>query len=377
MKAVVLEITKHKATVMTSDGDIINVRNKEYDIGQEIILNDAKKVKIFRYAPVWAAAAVIFISLSIGGYSYLSPFGTVSLDVNPSIEYSINRYDRVLNVTGVNDDGQDIVSSINLSGLINKNIETAIDETIDQIDKNGFFTNENDNYVVVTVSSKMEEHSSRLKERLDRNSGKYGNITTITEAVSEETVSEAHKMGLSAGKKMMVDRLDSLSNDSIDREYWNKKSIRDIVREYDRIQELHSSSDTDSGSNRVLNSNIDTDFNMDVNSNTDANSGDNQNIDAEKHKDGDPEADESGKKPDDIENHTLNDLPETENDTNSEYRDSDPKAPEIEQPSNGDHEMNNDHFSPDDNKDPTPPDDASKPSQNPPDNDSPPEPMMP
>ena len=85
MKAVVLEITKHKATVMTSDGDIINVRNKDYDIGQEIILNDAKKVKIFRYAPVWAAAAVIFISLSIGGYSYLSPFGTVSLDVNPSM----------------------------------------------------------------------------------------------------------------------------------------------------------------------------------------------------------------------------------------------------------------------------------------------------
>ncbi len=377
MKAVVLEITKHKATVMTSDGDIINVRNKDYDIGQEIILNDAKKVKIFRYAPVWAAAAVIFISLSIGGYSYLSPFGTVSLDVNPSIEYSINRYDRVLNVTGVNDDGQDIVSSINLSGLINKNIETAIDETIDQIDKNGFFTNENDNYVVVTVSSKREEHASRLKERLDRNSEKYGNITTITEAVSEEAVSEAHKMGLSAGKKMMVDRLDSLSNDSIDRKYWNEKSIRDIVREYDRIQELHSSSDTDSDSNTDSNSNIDNDFNMDMNSNTDAKSGDNQDTDEEKNKDVTPAADESGKKPEDIENRTVNDVPDIEKNTNSEYRDSDSKAPEIEQPSKGDQEMNNDHTSPGDNKDPTPPDDASKPTQNPPDNDSPPEPMIP
>ena len=383
MKAVVLEIAKHKATVMTSDGDIINVRNKDYDIGQEIILNDAKKVKLFRYAPVWAAAAVIFISLSIGGYSYLSPFGTVSLDVNPSIEYSINRYDRVLNVTGVNDDGQDIVSSINLSGLINKNIETAIDETIDQIDKNGFFTNENDNYVVVTVSSKREEHASRLKERLDRNSEKYGNITTITEAVSEEAVSEAHKMGLSAGKKMMVDRLDSLSNDSIDRKYWNEKSIRDIVREYDRIQELHSSSDTDtdsdtdSDSNTDSNSNIDNDFNMDMNSNTDAKSGDNQDTDEEKNKDVTPAADESGKKPEDIENRTVNDVPDIEKNTNSEYRDSDSKAPEIEQPSKGDQDMTNDHTSPGDNKDPTPPDDASKPTQNPPDNDSPPEPMIP
>ena len=277
----------------------------------------------------------------------------------------------------MNDDGQDIVSSINLSGLINKNIETAIDETIDQIDKNGFFTNENDNYVVVTVSSKREEHASRLKERLDRNSEKYGNITTITEAVSEEAVSEAHKMGLSAGKKMMVDRLDSLSNDSIDRKYWNEKSIRDIVREYDRIQELHSSSDTDSDSNTDSNSNIDNDFNMDMNSNTDAKSGDNQDTDEEKNKDVTPAADESGKKPEDIENRTVNDVPDIEKNTNSEYRDSDSKAPEIEQPSKGDQEMNNDHTSPGDNKDPTPPDDASKPTQNPPDNDSPPEPMIP
>ena len=36
MKAVVLDITGKEATVMTHEGDIIGIRNKGYDIGQEI-----------------------------------------------------------------------------------------------------------------------------------------------------------------------------------------------------------------------------------------------------------------------------------------------------------------------------------------------------
>ena len=171
-----------------------------------------------------------------GSYAYLSPYGTVSLDVNPSIEYSINRFDKVLSVSGVNDDGSNIVSSLDVSKLKYKDIETAIDNTIDQIDAEGYFADESDNYVVVTANTGADAHTDKLVERLDKTVAKHEGIRPITSKVSDDDLRNAHEQGISAGKKMMVDRLDDISDDTIDRDKWNGMSVRDIVYEYDRIK---------------------------------------------------------------------------------------------------------------------------------------------
>ena len=103
MKAVILDTDKNEATVMTEGGDIIGIKNNGYEIGQEIILRSGKKrASINRITGiVAAAAAALVITGGIGGYAYYTPYGTVSLDVNPSIEYTINRFDRVLEVNGI------------------------------------------------------------------------------------------------------------------------------------------------------------------------------------------------------------------------------------------------------------------------------------
>ncbi|MCR5233323.1 MAG: hypothetical protein K6E53_05385 [Lachnospiraceae bacterium] len=236
MKAVVLDISDGEATVMTKSGDIIGVRDDRYDIGQEITVKGSLGSNIVRFMPAIAAAAVRMIMAGTGSYAYLSPYGTVSLDVNPSIEYSINRFDKVLSVSGVNDDGSDIVSSLDVSRLKYKDIETAIDNTIDQIDAEGYFTEDSDNYVVVTANTGADAHTDKLVERLDKTVAKHEGIRPITSKVSDDELRNAHEQGISAGKKMMVDRLDDISDDTIDRDKWNGKSVRDIVDEYDRIK---------------------------------------------------------------------------------------------------------------------------------------------
>ena len=53
MKAVVLDITGKEATVMTHEGDIIGIRNKGYDIGQEIEIKSAGNkafAKVYRFS---------------------------------------------------------------------------------------------------------------------------------------------------------------------------------------------------------------------------------------------------------------------------------------------------------------------------------------
>ena len=239
MKAVILDTDKNEATVMTDGGDIIGIRNKGYEIGQEITLHQKKRTgSINRIAGiVGAAAAALVITGGIGGYAYYTPYGTVSLDVNPSIEYTINRFDRVLDVTGINDDGDDILFGLDTKSLINRNIETAIEDTIEQIDAEGYFSDEDGNYVVLTANTKEEAHTDTLLSNLDNNVKQRENLEPISFKVSDDEITEAHSQGISPGKKMMVDRLEGVSGEEIDRSEWNRRSVRDIVNEYDRIRE--------------------------------------------------------------------------------------------------------------------------------------------
>ena len=239
MKAVILDTDKNEATVMTDGGDIIGIRNNGYEIGQEIILHRRKKrASINRITGiVAAAAAALVITGGIGGYTYYTPYGTVSLDVNPSIEYTINRFDRVLDVTGINDDGDDILFGLDTKSLINRNIETAIEDTIEQIDAEGYFSDEDGNYVVLTANTKEEAHTDNLLSNLDNNVKQRENLEPISFKVSDDEITEAHSQGISPGKKMMVDRLEGVSGEEIDRSEWNRRSVRDIVNEYDRIRD--------------------------------------------------------------------------------------------------------------------------------------------
>lgn len=238
MKAVILDTDKNEATVMTEGGDIIGIKNNGYEIGQEIILRRRKKrASINRITGiVAAAAAALVITGGIGGYTYYTPYGTVSLDVNPSIEYTINRFDRVLEVNGINDDGEDILSGLDTKKLINTNIEAAIEDTIEQIDAEGYFSDEDGNYVVLAASTKEEAHTDTLLTSLEGNVKQRQNVEPIAFKVTDAEITEAHSQGISPGKKMMVDRLEGVSDEKIDRGEWNRRSVRDIVNEYDRIR---------------------------------------------------------------------------------------------------------------------------------------------
>lgn len=239
MKAVVLEISENEATVMTHDGDIIGIRNKNYDIGQEINIKRASatlSAKIYKFTPIIAAAAVAVVIIAGGAGLYFNPYGTVSLDINPSIEYTINRFDRVLEVNGMNDDGSDILASINTDRLINRNIEDAVDATIEQIEADGYITDEDGNYIVVSANTKEENHTDELLVKLDNRVKSFEKTEPVIFKVTDDELGEAHRQGISAGKKKMVDTLEEVYGEDIDREEWNKKSVREIVKERDRIR---------------------------------------------------------------------------------------------------------------------------------------------
>ena len=239
MKALVLEIRENKAAILTSEGQIVKVDNKQYRVGQEITFKGPKEkiVDMAKYVRKWgtAIAAALFLFISLGiSYISLKPYGVVSLDVNPSIEFTINRFDRVLNVSGVNDDGRGIVACIDERKLIYKNIEQAIDITLDTLRAEGYLKEEKDNYVVVAANTVKEDHTDRLVGKLDQSIAGKGNVEPITMKASDDELMEAREMGTTAGKMMIVERLDNSSREKINKSNWVNKSVASIVKECEK-----------------------------------------------------------------------------------------------------------------------------------------------
>ncbi|NYB72553.1 hypothetical protein HZF24_00200 [Sedimentibacter hydroxybenzoicus DSM 7310] len=161
MKAVVVEIKDKFVAVLSDDGCISKIKNKNYIIGQEIILkNNLKYIKI---AASSAACLILFITPV---WAYLTPYSYVSLDINPSFEFSINRFDRVLQVNAINDDGRDTVEHIDISKLKNKEIGEAVKNVLTELKGQGYLNNAKEDGVVVAASSKSQEKTDKLTSAL-------------------------------------------------------------------------------------------------------------------------------------------------------------------------------------------------------------------
>jgi hypothetical protein len=74
----------------------------------------ALEVSVGRFAAALAAVAAIALSALFAYNLYHTPSAYIDVDVNPSVELTLNRFDRVIGVRAYNEDGEDIVSGLSL-----------------------------------------------------------------------------------------------------------------------------------------------------------------------------------------------------------------------------------------------------------------------
>ena len=97
MKAVIVELRNGYASVLSDDGCIRKVKDNNYELGQVISMTIIRN-SILKKITMLTASAVAILILGVGTWAYASPYSYISLDVNPSIEFVLNRFDRVLKV---------------------------------------------------------------------------------------------------------------------------------------------------------------------------------------------------------------------------------------------------------------------------------------
>ncbi len=233
MKNIVLEIKRNEAVILSDDGTVSKIRNKNYSIGQVITMENTKKPKskLYSFAASFVAAMII---LTVGAFAYFTPVSYVSLDVNPSIEYSINLFDRVLTYKSVNDDGEEIIQNLDLK---NKKIAQALEETLNKIVAEGYITKDENAGVVISVSdsSKAEVLVKEILEKTEKYLAENDETDEIevdveVEAVGRERVEEARKLGITPGKLNLIEKLRASTDDPEDFviEDWMDKSVKEI-----------------------------------------------------------------------------------------------------------------------------------------------------
>ncbi len=163
MKAVILETRKNKAVALSDDGRVKEILNKNYKIGQTIEMerNTMKKMsKKYRNIAGGIAASLVILLGGGTAYAYNTPVAHVSLDVNPSITYSINSFNKVISEES-NLDAVDILQTIEWNG---KNINQVLEDTILALKEKNYLKNGTwyEDSIIIGVNATSAKNEEKL-----------------------------------------------------------------------------------------------------------------------------------------------------------------------------------------------------------------------
>lgn len=259
MKAVIVECSNGAAVALCDDGTFRKLKNKGYSIGQELFIQEKHHSnRMVQKLSICASLALVLLSFAgIGSHSYVEPYSYVSLDINPSIEYALNRYDKVISVSGVNTEGQQVVSSIE-SDIKNQNITTALGVTIGQLEKDHYINQEEYNHVIVSVYSTNNTKAQSITSRVNTFSAEKSNICSIdTIPVSKEVKDDADSLGITPGKLALIHAVAETTSDSnFDVSKWTDKTVSELET---TIQQA-SSQNPDSGAQPAAANVVNSDY---------------------------------------------------------------------------------------------------------------------
>ena len=170
--------------------DGLKAQTKRY-LSEQI---NKKKRHSFPALRAAAAAAFLFAAVSAGGvWLYLSPAAYISIDINPSLELGINRFDRVVSVESFNSDGQDLAEQLDIRYM---DYSDALEELLSEQTVEAYLAD--GAVMAVTVAGSDEEKTSQILETVETCTAGHTNISCHPGDIEE--MYEAHSEGLSLGK---------------------------------------------------------------------------------------------------------------------------------------------------------------------------------
>lgn len=165
-----------------------------------------------RLATVAAALALIIVG-AFGVVYYNANYAvssTVSLDVNPSVEITVNDKERVLNVNALNEDGKKVIGDMDFSG---SDIDVTVNALIGSMLRNGYLS-DIANSVLVSVEGsdpakddQLRAHIAQEIETLLQTNSFSGSVLSQTVSDDSQLRSLADTYGITIGKAQLIKQI--------------------------------------------------------------------------------------------------------------------------------------------------------------------------
>ncbi|WP_283751089.1 anti-sigma factor domain-containing protein, partial [Bacillus cereus] len=204
-KGIVMDIKKHSVVVLTPNGEFITFKRKvhSYMIGEEISFNKQEQ-RAPRYSiPSFLKPASLLVTcfLCVLLFFYNQPeekvFAYVSVDINPSLEVSVTKDLRVIDLRACNDDGRRILKE--MKRWENKDLQDVIRTIIKQSQEDKYLTN--DKQVMLTAVTKDKSLEPQLEKAMQKLKKEYEtkHVTVVYQSSTMQMRENAKKAGVGTG----------------------------------------------------------------------------------------------------------------------------------------------------------------------------------
>jgi hypothetical protein len=169
-RGVVVEIAKRNhIIVMTSRGEFVQVPfKKQVYVGQEVSFKQKERITPWQVG----AAAMLFLALVSSWNMFIgnlvpgmnTPAFLITLDFNPSIELSVSEAHKVLAASGLNDDGEALISRINVVG---EPLTLALERISTQAEQDGYLR-QGAGEIIVTIAARDSQDTTFVELKNSR-----------------------------------------------------------------------------------------------------------------------------------------------------------------------------------------------------------------
>jgi len=289
-KGSILELNGKKAIVMTDNCDFVTVkRQQDMAIGQERRFNNldlykAKKNYI-KYMALAASVCLVLLSYFMFSQVYMpgTVFAYVDIDINPSIELTVNKNIQVIDAKPLNEDAKTLLEELKLKKLP---LKQAVTEVINESEKLGYIKTDKGNAILVSSALAKEDNKGSDKEKaldsvlddIDKVTVDFDNKKIETEVVkvTSENREEAVKNNISMGRYALYNKIKQ------DDEALTIDEAK-VSRVYDMLEKLHkldNKGNKDNKDDEIKQVKPDTN----IENNNSADKGNNQSNKADKYK---------------------------------------------------------------------------------------------
>lgn len=240
-EGLIMEVEKDYIVVLTNNNNYLKLKKKtNIDVGKKIMFleEDIIKKRKNSIKPLIgiAAAIILLITTIMGQYgleliSGFNAYAIVSLDINPSLEFQVDKKEIVRKIKSLNDDGEELLDD----RMIGMKIEEAILFSV-KTALNKKYINDENNVVLISDVMMNNEENNDLKviedtiiDKMEKDE-EMGNINFIYVQADKQDLKKARESKVSIGKyevyKILSDKNSDLKVEDI-----KDKRVSDIVKE--------------------------------------------------------------------------------------------------------------------------------------------------